>query len=71
MAFRKAKNQVEKGRLLTGIKAIVIPSMPERKARGYLIRPIIGRRKKINAITIPPANWRNCFRVISPTSLNS
>jgi hypothetical protein len=71
MAFKKAKNQAENGRPLTGTKASRRPKRVEKKAAGHLTIPIMGKRMKMTAITTPPASWRNCFRVMSPTRRNS
>lgn len=71
MARTKAPSQVEKGRPLTGTKAIRMPVSAERKLKGNLMMPIKGRRKRMTATTAPAANCRNCLRVMSPTRRNS
>ncbi len=71
MALKKAVIQAVNGRPLMGTKAMRIPAMTEMKTRGYLIKTGRGSLKMTTPKMIPPANWKNCFRVMSPTKRNS
>jgi len=67
----KANNQAEKDRPLIGTKAIRTPVMAAMKVKGYLIMAGSGERKMRRATIAPPANSKNCFKVMSPTRRNS
>lgn len=67
MALIKAMIHWEKGRPETGTKANMIPIKTDRAMTGHLMKKGRGRRYKTAATAMPPANWKNCLRVMSPT----
>ena len=71
MALIKANNHWVKGRPWMGTKAMRAPVPAAMITKGHLIKSGRGRRKMIRPTPAPPASWRNCLRVMSPTRRNS